>query len=149
MKKKMIISCIGIILIFAAFNVFWYFTTHNLYSKYAEGMEKMETFTYCKYDEDHFGYAVSFPSYLHFNTGCLSVTESESNSTLIIWPQYNQNPFEFGLILNYKEEGYHINVTDKGKAINPHEQEIIDSNQEIVNQLYEKAKQQWGKYLWK
>lgn len=148
-EKKLIILSIVVTSIFAAINIFWYIRTHSLYSPYCEEMEKIETFTYCKYDQEDFGYVVSFPSYLHFNTGCLSVTDSKDNSSLIIWPQYNHKSFEYGLILNYEGEGYQINVTKNGKAINSYDQAVIDANQEIVERLYNKAEKQWGKSVWR
>lgn len=142
-RNKFIIFSIVVITIFVAINILWYIKTNSLYSPYCKEMEKIETFTYCKYDQEDFGYVVSFPSYLHFNTGCLSITNSKDNSSLIIWPKYGHKSFEYGLILNYEGEEYQINVTKNGKAIDPYEQAVIDANQEIVERLYNKAEKQW------
>lgn len=150
MRKKIVVFVsVSIILFFVLFNILWYVITHSLYSTYSEGMEKLETFTYCEYDQDEYGYVVSFPEYLHFNTGCLSVTDSKSYSSLLIWPKYNNKSYEYGLRLNYKDEEYEIEVTKEGRAVNPYDQSIIDSNKEMVERLYEKAEKQWGESIWR
>lgn len=144
MKKKVIIISGGILVLFAVYNIFWYYTTHELYSQFKTGMEKMEAFTYCSHDSENFGYLVGYPSYLHFNTGCLSITSADHESSLIIWPQYNGKEFEYGVRVSYLGEKYEIKMTEDGNAIDPYEQKIVDSNKEVIEKLYQKAEKKWG-----
>lgn len=104
MKKKVFIISGGILVLFAVYNIFWYYTTHELYSQFKTGMKKMEAFTYCSHDSENFGYLVGYPSYLHFNTGCLSITSADHESSLISWPQYNGKEFEYGVRVSYLGE---------------------------------------------
>ena len=113
-RKPIIILGISVISVFLLFNIFWYYTTHKLYSPYKTGMEKIETFTYCSHDFENYGYLVGFPAYLHFNTGCLSITNADHNATLIIWPQYNNKEFEYGVLLTDLDNQYSIKMTKDG-----------------------------------
>lgn len=144
-KKKVVLSIVIIIIAFALFNLFWYITTHKLYSQFTKGMEKIETYTY-RFHDDDFGYIVSYPSYLHFNTGCLSITKGEDTSSLIIWPNYTKD-YEFGVRVPYKGEFYEINMKSDGTAKNPYDQEIIDANKEVIMELYKRAEDKWGKII--
>lgn len=52
---------------------------------------------------------VSNPTYLHFDDGCISVTDSGSGSSLIIWAQSNGKNV-YGVKSTYMNEGYEIEM---------------------------------------
>lgn len=142
--KKLFIIIIAFIMAFGGYNAFWYWKTHSLYAPYISGMKHTDTFTYVGTDNEGFGYTVSFPGYLYYHTGCLSVTDSADNCSLIIWPEYGKKAYEYGLILNYKGEGYQVEATKDKKARHKYEQRVIDANSDVVDTLYEKAEDKWG-----
>lgn len=144
-KKKIVLSVVAVIITFAFLNLFWYMTTHKLYSQFTKGMEKIETYTY-RLHEDEFSYIVSYPSYLHFNTGCLSITNGDDISSLIIWPNYTK-AYEFGVRVPYKGEFYEINMKSDGTPRNPYDQEIVDENKEVITELYKRAEDRWGEII--
>lgn len=106
-------------------------------------MEKLNYTTYQCFDSDDYGYIVSFPGYLHFNSGCLSVTDSKSSSSLIIWPQYGNNDYEYGIYVEYKSDIYQIMMTKDRRSVDINDQEVIDANKEIIDCLYTKAEKKW------
>ena len=141
-KIRTIIILILVVSFFAIYNIVWYLNTQKMYKSYTIDMEKQETNTYVYFDTELYGYVVSTPTYLHFDDGSLSVTDSKSGMSLIIWPQGNDE-YMYGVRVEYQNEGYEIEMKADQTPKNPNDRKIVEANERTISTLFEKANSKW------
>jgi hypothetical protein len=94
-------------------------------------------------DEEKYQYSVSLPKYLTWN-GNLAISEENVKYALIIWFTPFGKKSETGIILNDVGGAIgQIELKDSVTAMKNEDQTIVDSNKELIQQLYGKANIVW------
>ncbi len=147
-KKKMIFissSAAGIlVLLFAIYNLIWYFFSYNVYKSYVKDIPEVgDSGKYVYEDEEDYHYSVKLSGYLSFD-GNLSVSEEEIDHALIIWLESGGKKIKAGVILTVDGEWVQIELKDSMTAAEEEYQYLIDENTEKINTLFEKANKKWN-----
>lgn len=140
-KSKGIKFFLGSIILFVAYNIFWYVMTQCKYEEYSEGMEKISWITYYEYGEE-FMYSVKYPGYSSF-VGNLTISDSNYDVMLFIWPKSLWEEESYGFMFNNEEGSPQIMVDKNLKAEYPEDQALVDSYKEKEIILFEEANRKW------
>lgn len=166
-KKFLAIICFVIFIVFVILNSIWFLYVHTKYHKYELAIgydDKRQRYIYR--DEDDFVYSVSKPYYLQY-TGNLAISQvitidekgnalNENLVSLIIWPDIWGN-YEYGVTVEILDKSsqapdasyisYEF-LLDENKQpleqLNEHDKNILSSNQDAINTLFEKSKKMWN-----
>ncbi len=162
-RKKIIIAVFAVI--FLILNIVWYI---DMLSPYLVLKHRMENHPYYMgdgtiWDEDKYTLAVHYPTYLYWDDGNLSVgsplvednsiqvedgktaLSSANSGGMIIWLKHFTGDIrEIGVILTLNGESRQIYLTDSGTARYEEDQPFVDTNQDVIKMLFEKAEDAWS-----
>jgi len=139
-NAKIIKIIIGIMIIFLAYNIFWMAYVHIKYSRYTSQVERMDLFHYLEFDDDY-GFMITLPAYLQYDSGNVSVSNPEGTVTFEIWPGFWGDETEYGLRIEDETTGevYAMYIDADWNGLTAYDNEIIEKYQDEVNLLKAKA----------
>lgn len=152
--KKLIIMLIIILLIFAVYNLTWYFLKYQPYHKLCANLEKSDEGLRGQrysYSDADYTYLIKMPSYLSFQGGFINVASNNKISqhtengaqiqypscSLFIWPQIMKET-KYGVSVFEDDEIYMLAI-DKELNYVPNDSELsaeIESKETIINNHY-------------
>ena len=144
-KKKYLYSVTFLLLLFAIYNLVWFFARYNYFAKYEKEFPLVADSGKKIYvDSDGYNYSVAMPRYLSWN-GNLSIVEKDFQYALIIWKKPFEDTYKTGILFNgYNGITNQIELTDSKTADYPDCQKIVDENQLLIDQLYDRANTVWN-----
>lgn len=128
---------LSVILLFAAYNVFWFVKVYQPYDAYADEMQVFTARQSYHFEEGDFVYNVKRPGYLSY-TGNLGISYMDDSVALLIWPGKEETE-TYGIML----PDDHCYIDKEGKAIHPEQAALISANQEKIQTLLQKAEERW------
>jgi hypothetical protein len=141
--KSFIILILTLILLFALYNLVWYFATQSKYGGYVKDMDELfANRSYVLEPGDGYLYNVKYPDYLSL-TGNLGVTDEENGVALIIWPSFFGED-SYGVRIATDRDTYLVMVNKDIKAIDSVDDDVIDKYKEEIKMLFQKADNKWG-----
>ena len=173
MTKFMTIVFSVFLVIFAIWNVTWYFLKYRPYHALCSEMQSSDIGKGIQFrtEDAQFSYVVKMPGYLSFSSGFISVSpiennriyfdensapvaESASYATLFIWPQI-KGETEYGVIIAEGNTLYQINI-DKSLAFIPYGEQnnnigmyekMLAEHRDEIEMLMNAVQNMWGNNL--
>ena len=152
--KRLTVMLIVILLMFAAYNLVWYFLKYQPYHRLCADFQKSdeglrgERYSYSDTD---YTYSIKMPAYLSFEGGFISVSSNkkisqyaengaevqQSSCTIFIWPQIMKET-KYGAAIFEQDNSYMLYI-DKGINYVANDGELpseTKSNEEIISNHY-------------
>lgn len=144
MKKKISVVIKVILLLFVAYNIVWYLFSYSKYSKYEKDFKEIADSGVKIYvDEEEYQYSVKKPGYLSW-VGNLAITDNNLENSVIIWLDSIGSDITSGvMIVDENNEVMQIEMKDKTTALDKRNQKIVDSYNDEISKLYDKARDIW------
>ena len=144
MKKKISVVIKVILLLFVAYNIVWYLFSYSKYSKYEKDFKEIADSGVKIYvDEEEYQYSVKKPGYLMWD-GNLAITDNNLENSVIIWLDSFGSDITSGvMIMDENNEVMQIEMKDKTTALDKRNQKIVDSYNDEISKLYDKARNIW------
>lgn len=144
MKKKISVVIKVILLLFVAYNIVWYLFSYSKYSKYEKDFKEIADSGVKIYvDEEEYQYSVKKPGYLSW-VGNLAITDNNLENSVIIWLDSFGSDITSGImIVDKNNEVMQIEMKDKTTALDKRNQKIVDSYNDEISKLYDKARNIW------
>jgi hypothetical protein len=146
-KKKWIIGLSILALLFIIWNLLWYLTVSTTYNQLTENISKDQHNDFFL-EKGGYSYYVVKPSYLTW-TGNLTITNLDTDNSIIIWPSVFDDSFEYGLLVHVGDSGESvmgIKVDEKLRSIesDPDSEKIINDNKNELELIMSEAKSFWS-----
>lgn len=144
-RKWTIGALILILLLFIIWNLVWYFTIATTYNQLTENMSKDQHGDFFL-EKDEYSYYVDKPIYLSWS-GNLTITDLKSDNSVIIWPSFLDDNYEYGVLVHIGgEASVGITVDEELKPIesDPDSEKIINDHKSELELLMSEAKRFWN-----
>jgi hypothetical protein len=146
-KRKWIIGLSILALLFIMWNLLWYLTVSTTYNQLTENISKDQHGDFFL-EKDGYSYYVEKPIYLSW-AGNLTITNLESDNSIIIWPSFFDDNYEYGVLVHIGDTGetsVGITVDEELKPIenDPDSEKIISDNKSELELLMSEAKSFWN-----
>lgn len=144
MKVNILVVIKVILLLFVAYNIVWYFFSYKKYSKYEQNFKEIADSGVKIYvDDEEYQYSVKKPGYLMWD-GNLAITDNNLENSVIIWLDSFGSDITSGvMIMDENNEVMQIEMKDKTTALDKRDQKIVDSYNDEISKLYDKARDIW------
>lgn len=144
MKVNILVVIKVILLLFVAYNIVWYFFSYKKNSKYEQNFKEIADSGVKIYvDDEEYQYSVKKPGYLMWD-GNLAITDNNLENSVIIWLDSFGSDITSGvMIMDENNEVMQIEMKDKTTALDKRDQKIVDSYNDEISKLYDKARDIW------
>ncbi|WP_062350432.1 hypothetical protein [Bacillus kwashiorkori] len=141
MKRRILLTVIVLLGIFATWNIIWLIYVNVKFEKYMEAVPKNDLGAHIL-EKDGYVFNVKKPEYLSF-TGNLGVSKLNSLDGLIIWPLLFGG-YEYGLRLQTEEGVLEITVDDNKELLQSKmNKTTYDKYKEDIEKLFAIAEEVW------
>lgn len=144
MKVNILVVIKVILLLFVAYNIVWYFFSYKKYSKYEQNFKEIaDSGVKIHVDDEEYQYSVKKPGYLMWD-GNLAITDNNLENSVIIWlDSFGADITSGVMIMDENNEVMQIEMKDKTTALDKRNQKIVDSYNDEISKLYDKARDIW------
>lgn len=144
MKKSGLVVIKLILLLFVAYNIVWYLFSYSKYRKYEKDFKEFADSGKKIYvDDEEYQYSVKKPDYLSW-VGNLAITDKNMENSVIIWLDSVGSGMTLGVILMDENNAeMQIEMKDTKTALDKRNQKIVDSYNDEISKLYDKARDVW------